>query len=98
KVEFILYFVLSIHADPFRFIEDLILWKAEVNKIIEKSIYLEFPFKIQWGNMGQKINPLGFKLGTSQSHYSIWFAQPKNYSEGLQEDKKIQDSIKNYAQ
>ncbi|KAL8151500.1 hypothetical protein V2J09_021308 [Rumex salicifolius] len=48
--------------------------------------------------MGQKINPLGFRLGTSQSHYSIWFAQPKNYSEGLQEDQKIRDSIKNYAQ
>ncbi len=48
--------------------------------------------------MGQKINPLGFRLGISQSHYSIWFAQPKNYSEGLQEDQKIRDCIKNYAQ
>nr|YP_009722540.1 ribosomal protein S3 [Limonium aureum]QGN73765.1 ribosomal protein S3 [Limonium aureum] len=48
--------------------------------------------------MGQKINPLGFRLGTSQKHYSIWFAQPKNYSEGLQEDQKIRDCIKNYAQ
>nr|YP_010216874.1 ribosomal protein S3 [Polygonum aviculare]YP_010388865.1 ribosomal protein S3 [Polygonum plebeium]YP_010942723.1 ribosomal protein S3 [Polygonum argyrocoleon]YP_010942893.1 ribosomal protein S3 [Polygonum humifusum]YP_010943148.1 ribosomal protein S3 [Polygonum rigidum]YP_010943233.1 ribosomal protein S3 [Polygonum tachengense]YP_010943318.1 ribosomal protein S3 [Polygonum urumqiense]WLS51209.1 ribosomal protein S3 [Polygonum aviculare var. fusco-ochreatum]UBT67439.1 ribosomal protein S3 len=48
--------------------------------------------------MGQKINPLGFRLGTSQNHYSIWFAQPKNYSEGLQEDQKIRDCIKNYAQ
>nr|YP_010996993.1 ribosomal protein S3 [Plumbago zeylanica]WPJ72692.1 ribosomal protein S3 [Plumbago zeylanica] len=48
--------------------------------------------------MGQKINPLGFRLGTSQNHYSIWFAQPKNYFEGLQEDKKIRDCINNYAQ
>nr|YP_010929412.1 ribosomal protein S3 [Didiplis diandra]WKK48516.1 ribosomal protein S3 [Didiplis diandra] len=48
--------------------------------------------------MGQKINPLGFRLGTTQSHHSIWFAQPKNYSEGLQEDKKIRDCIKNYIQ
>nr|YP_010332508.1 ribosomal protein S3 [Muehlenbeckia platyclada]UNH85254.1 ribosomal protein S3 [Muehlenbeckia platyclada]UZP14733.1 ribosomal protein S3 [Muehlenbeckia platyclada] len=48
--------------------------------------------------MGQKINPLGLRLGTSQRHYSIWFAQPKNYSEGLQEDQKIRDCIKNYAQ
>nr|YP_010929244.1 ribosomal protein S3 [Capuronia benoistii]WKK48348.1 ribosomal protein S3 [Capuronia benoistii] len=46
--------------------------------------------------MGQKINPLGFRLGTTQSHHSIWFAQPKNYSEGLQEDQKIRDCIKNY--
>nr|YP_009427937.1 ribosomal protein S3 [Kingdonia uniflora]ASV47813.1 ribosomal protein S3 [Kingdonia uniflora] len=48
--------------------------------------------------MGQKINPLGFRLGTTQSHHSLWFAQPKNYSEGLQEDKKIRDCIKNYIQ
>nr|YP_010686310.1 ribosomal protein S3 [Cyclamen graecum]WBR35217.1 ribosomal protein S3 [Cyclamen graecum] len=48
--------------------------------------------------MGQKINPLGFRLGTTQSHYSLWFAQPKNYSEGLEEDKKIRDCIKNYVQ
>nr|QXE45889.1 30S ribosomal protein S3 [Haloragis aspera]QXE45972.1 30S ribosomal protein S3 [Haloragis erecta] len=48
--------------------------------------------------MGQKINPLGFRLGTTQGHHSLWFAQPKNYSEGLQEDKKIRDSIKNYVQ
>nr|YP_009464135.1 ribosomal protein S3 [Trapa maximowiczii]YP_009660126.1 ribosomal protein S3 [Trapa natans]YP_009863688.1 ribosomal protein S3 [Trapa bicornis]YP_010044859.1 ribosomal protein S3 [Trapa natans var. quadrispinosa]YP_010046419.1 ribosomal protein S3 [Trapa natans var. bispinosa]YP_010172238.1 ribosomal protein S3 [Trapa kozhevnikoviorum]YP_010176320.1 ribosomal protein S3 [Trapa incisa]YP_010179671.1 ribosomal protein S3 [Trapa japonica]YP_010413007.1 ribosomal protein S3 [Trapa cochinchin len=48
--------------------------------------------------MGQKINPLGFRLGTTQSHHSIWFAQPKTYSEGLQEDQKIRDCIKNYIQ
>nr|YP_009829190.1 ribosomal protein S3 [Stephania kwangsiensis]QJC59708.1 ribosomal protein S3 [Stephania kwangsiensis] len=48
--------------------------------------------------MGQKINPLGFRLGTTQSHHSVWFAQPKNYSEGLQEDQKIQDCIKTYVQ
>nr|QTV22573.1 ribosomal protein S3 [Lagerstroemia speciosa] len=48
--------------------------------------------------MGQKINPLGFRLGTTQSHHSIWFAQPKNYSEGLQEDQKIRDCIKNLIQ
>nr|CUR01748.1 rps3 [Acacia daphnifolia] len=48
--------------------------------------------------MGQKINPLGFRLGTTQSHHSIWFAKPKNYSESLQEDKRIRDCIKNYVQ
>nr|YP_009581069.1 ribosomal protein S3 [Caltha palustris]QBK48878.1 ribosomal protein S3 [Caltha palustris] len=48
--------------------------------------------------MGQKINPLGFRLGTTQSHHSVWFEQPKSYSEGLQEDQKIQDCIKNYVQ
>nr|YP_010025018.1 ribosomal protein S3 [Colobanthus lycopodioides]QOQ35317.1 ribosomal protein S3 [Colobanthus lycopodioides] len=48
--------------------------------------------------MGQKINPLGFRLGTTQNHYSLWFAKPKNYSEGLQEDQKIRDYIKNFVQ
>nr|ATL61710.1 ribosomal protein S3 [Morinda citrifolia] len=48
--------------------------------------------------MGQKINPLGFRLGTTQSHHSRWFAQAKNYSEGLQEDQKIRKCLKNYVQ
>nr|YP_009436919.1 ribosomal protein S3 [Cyphia tortilis]ATG27294.1 ribosomal protein S3 [Cyphia tortilis] len=48
--------------------------------------------------MGQKINPLGFRLGTTQSHHSRWFAQPKNYSQNLQEDEKLRDYIKNYVQ
>nr|YP_010034467.1 ribosomal protein S3 [Aponogeton abyssinicus]QOX09227.1 ribosomal protein S3 [Aponogeton abyssinicus]UGC02498.1 ribosomal protein S3 [Aponogeton madagascariensis] len=48
--------------------------------------------------MGQKINPLGFRLGTTQSHHSFWFAQPKSFSAGLQEDAKIRDCIRNYVQ
>nr|YP_009449928.1 ribosomal protein S3 [Burmannia coelestis]ANK36125.1 ribosomal protein S3 [Burmannia coelestis] len=48
--------------------------------------------------MGQKINPLGFRLGTTQKHHSFWFAQPKNFSVGLQEDEKIRNSIKNNIQ
>nr|QXU75612.1 ribosomal protein S3 [Acorus calamus] len=48
--------------------------------------------------MGQKINPLGFRLGATQSHLSLWFAQPKSYSMGLQEDEKIRECIKNYVQ
>nr|YP_010193488.1 ribosomal protein S3 [Zostera nigricaulis]YP_010193659.1 ribosomal protein S3 [Zostera japonica]YP_010574305.1 ribosomal protein S3 [Zostera muelleri]QZQ52708.1 ribosomal protein S3 [Zostera nigricaulis]QZQ52879.1 ribosomal protein S3 [Zostera japonica]UZH94316.1 ribosomal protein S3 [Zostera muelleri]WNV62052.1 ribosomal protein S3 [Zostera muelleri] len=47
--------------------------------------------------MGQKINPLGFRLGTTQNHHSFWFAQPKSFSAGLQEDEKIRDCIKNYV-
>nr|UPX07530.1 ribosomal protein S3 [Leptocodon hirsutus] len=47
--------------------------------------------------MAQKINPLGLRLGTTQKHHSIWFAQPKNYSANLQEDEKIRDYIKNYV-
>nr|YP_009634421.1 ribosomal protein S3 [Jasminum polyanthum]QBS49406.1 ribosomal protein S3 [Jasminum polyanthum] len=48
--------------------------------------------------MGQKINPLGFRLGTTQGHHSLWFSQPKNYSKGLKEDQKIRDFIQNYIQ
>nr|YP_010418994.1 ribosomal protein S3 [Elatostema parvum]USG52187.1 ribosomal protein S3 [Elatostema parvum] len=48
--------------------------------------------------MGQKINPLGFRLGATQRHHSLWFVQPKNYSEDLQEDHKIRNCIKNYVQ
>nr|YP_009937874.1 ribosomal protein S3 [Salvia petrophila]QNT28099.1 ribosomal protein S3 [Salvia petrophila] len=48
--------------------------------------------------MGQKINPLGFRLGITQKHHSLWFAKPKNYSEDLQEDQKIRDFIQNYIQ
>nr|WRM54180.1 ribosomal protein S3 [Thalia dealbata] len=48
--------------------------------------------------MGQKINPLGFRLGTTQHHHSFWFVQPPNYSMGLQEDEKIRNCIKNYVQ
>nr|YP_009747951.1 ribosomal protein S3 [Chamaegastrodia shikokiana]QII89631.1 ribosomal protein S3 [Chamaegastrodia shikokiana] len=47
--------------------------------------------------MGQKINPLGFRLGTTQSHHSFWFAKPKYFSMGLQEDEKIRNFIKNYV-
>ncbi|CAH9117968.1 unnamed protein product [Cuscuta epithymum] len=48
--------------------------------------------------MGQKINPLGFRLGTNQAHYSLWFSKPKTYAENLQEDQKIRAFIKNYVQ
>uniref|UniRef100_UPI0030FE5D7E ribosomal protein S3 n=1 Tax=Peperomia griseoargentea TaxID=69412 RepID=UPI0030FE5D7E len=48
--------------------------------------------------MGKKINPLGLRLGTIQSHRSIWFAQSKSYSRSLQEDEKIQYCIYNHVE
>nr|YP_009574290.1 ribosomal protein S3 [Uvaria macrophylla]YP_009574327.1 ribosomal protein S3 [Uvaria macrophylla]YP_010623290.1 ribosomal protein S3 [Fissistigma oldhamii]YP_010623327.1 ribosomal protein S3 [Fissistigma oldhamii]YP_010623396.1 ribosomal protein S3 [Monanthotaxis ambrensis]YP_010623433.1 ribosomal protein S3 [Monanthotaxis ambrensis]YP_010623502.1 ribosomal protein S3 [Sphaerocoryne affinis]YP_010623539.1 ribosomal protein S3 [Sphaerocoryne affinis]QZH79505.1 ribosomal protein S3 [Fissis len=48
--------------------------------------------------MGQKINPLGLRLGENQKHHSLWFAQSKSYSLGLQEDEKIRNCIKKYVQ
>nr|YP_010294539.1 ribosomal protein S3 [Xyris indica]ULQ68361.1 ribosomal protein S3 [Xyris indica]ULQ68441.1 ribosomal protein S3 [Xyris indica]ULQ68678.1 ribosomal protein S3 [Xyris indica] len=49
-------------------------------------------------NMVRKINPLGFRLGTTQNHHSFWFEHPKYYPVGLQEDQKIRNYIKNYIQ
>nr|QYB22444.1 ribosomal protein S3 [Saxegothaea conspicua]BBF91294.1 ribosomal protein S3 [Saxegothaea conspicua] len=46
--------------------------------------------------MGNKINPLGFRLGFTQNHRSHWFAQQRDYSEDLREDDKIHNCIENY--
>nr|YP_009500189.1 ribosomal protein S3 [Taxus fuana]YP_009578373.1 ribosomal protein S3 [Taxus contorta]AXC48226.1 ribosomal protein S3 [Taxus fuana]QBK33010.1 ribosomal protein S3 [Taxus contorta]QBK33502.1 ribosomal protein S3 [Taxus contorta]QBK33994.1 ribosomal protein S3 [Taxus contorta] len=46
--------------------------------------------------MGRKINPLGFRLGFTQNHRSLWFEQ-RNYSEDLREDEKIHNCIENYV-
>lgn len=43
--------------------------------------------------MGQKIHPLGFRLGITQTHRSQWFEKPKKYSESLQEDFVIRDYL-----
>lgn len=43
--------------------------------------------------MGQKINPVGFRLGITQEHKSRWFADAKHYPELLQEDYKIRQYI-----
>ena len=43
--------------------------------------------------MGQKINPVGFRLGITQEHQSRWFAVPERYPELLQEDYKLRQYI-----
>ena len=47
--------------------------------------------------MGQKIHPLGFRLGVSQEHRANWFAKSNKYSELLKEDQKIRNCVKNYV-
>nr|AND47220.1 ribosomal protein S3 [Sphagnum capillifolium] len=47
--------------------------------------------------MGQKMNPLGFRLGVTQNHHSYWFAQPKNYSKLLREDREMRNCIEIYV-
>ena len=44
--------------------------------------------------MGQKIHPLGFRLGITQTHRSQWFEKPKNYSTSLQEDFLIREYLR----
>ncbi|MDX2098762.1 MAG: 30S ribosomal protein S3 [Leptolyngbyaceae cyanobacterium bins.59] len=43
--------------------------------------------------MGQKIHPVGFRLGTTQEHRSRWFAEPSRYPEVLQEDYRIRQFV-----
>ena len=43
--------------------------------------------------MGQKIHPIGFRLGITQEHRSRWFADTKRYPEVLQEDYIIRQYV-----
>lgn len=43
--------------------------------------------------MGQKIHPLGVRIGITQTHKSVWFANSKNYSDVLKEDFLIRSFI-----
>jgi small subunit ribosomal protein S3 len=43
--------------------------------------------------VGQKIHPVGFRLGITQEHQSRWFASPERYPETLQEDHKIRTYV-----
>ncbi len=44
--------------------------------------------------MGQKVHPIGFRLGVIRSWDSRWFAEGKNYSKLLHEDFKVRNYIK----
>nr|AWD77934.1 ribosomal protein S3 [Odontosoria chinensis] len=48
--------------------------------------------------MGRKIHPLGFRLGINQEHYSYRFAQTKDYSKFIEEDKEIRASIEKHVE
>ncbi|XHU95484.1 MAG: 30S ribosomal protein S3 [cyanobacterium endosymbiont of Rhopalodia gibba] len=43
--------------------------------------------------MGQKIHPIGFRLGVTKEHQSCWYADAKHYPELLQEDRRVRDYI-----
>jgi len=44
--------------------------------------------------MGQKINPLGFRIGVTEPHRSTWFARGEEYGDLVAEDFKIRDFLK----
>lgn len=43
--------------------------------------------------MGQKVHPLGFRLGVIQEHRSKWFAKSSDYPRLVLEDKKLRDFL-----
>ncbi len=43
--------------------------------------------------MGQKIHPIGFRLGITKEHQSCWYADTKRYPELLQEDRRIREYV-----
>lgn len=48
--------------------------------------------------MGQKVHPLGFRIGVTQTHRSQWFAKPNEYAALVEEDLMIREYVaKNLA-
>ena len=47
--------------------------------------------------MGQKTNPLGFRLGITQEHKSTWYADFNGYANILEEDDRIRTYIATIA-
>tara|TARA_Y100000590_G_C15663488_1_gene993599 strand:- start:763 stop:1422 length:660 start_codon:yes stop_codon:yes gene_type:complete len=45
--------------------------------------------------MGQKVNPIGFRLGVVRKHNANWYAKGKSFKENLIEDLKVRDYLKN---
>jgi small subunit ribosomal protein S3 len=44
--------------------------------------------------MGQKVNPIGFRVGVNQAWRSLWYANKKDFAEYLVEDYMIRQFIK----
>src|SRR5699024_261669 len=49
--------------------------------------------------MGQKVHPIGFRLGVVKEHSSVWYAEPKDYADNLVTDLEVrqylQERLKN---
>ena len=44
--------------------------------------------------MGQKVNPIGIRLGISRDHNSVWFAEKEKYREILFNDFQVREFLK----
>lgn len=44
--------------------------------------------------MGQKVNPIGFRLGINKTWQSRWYANPREYADLVIEDMKIRNMVK----
>ncbi len=47
--------------------------------------------------MGQKVNPIGFRIGVNRTWDSLWYAEGQNYANALNEDFKIRKYIKDFT-
>ena len=43
--------------------------------------------------MGQKVHPIGIRLGVVKRHNANWYANPKNYAEYLLKDLQVRDFL-----
>ncbi len=44
--------------------------------------------------MGQKVNPIGFRVGVTRGWESVWYASDKNFGDQLREDIKLRRYVK----
>lgn len=44
--------------------------------------------------MGQKVNPVGFRIGISKEHNSFWYSKPNSYSSFIKQDYFIRNYIR----
>ena len=44
--------------------------------------------------MGQKVHPIGFRVGITRGWDSVWFAEKKEYTQFLHEDLRIRTFLK----
>jgi small subunit ribosomal protein S3 len=43
--------------------------------------------------MGQKVHPIGFRLGVVKEHNSLWYATPKHYADYLVTDLEVREYL-----